>query len=221
MVFRDASGRTLEDYPRPSMAVDTAVLTYTPDAALAVVLVQATDPAGWRLPGTFLHPGETLADAVQRSLAAKAGITDLVPAQLHVFDAPGRDDRGWVLSVAHLATVPFDRLHLDGQLTRLATIDAVGSLPYDHNAIIEFAVAELRARYAASPDPEGLLPEAFTILELRQLHEAVAGAPLQRDTFRRAMLPGLVATGGLQRGQLGKPAELYRRAAGRREATTD
>ena len=73
MVIRDASGRTLEDYPRPSVAVDTAVLTYTPEGGMAVVLV---DPERWRLPGTFLHPGETLADAVQRSLVDKAGIEE-------------------------------------------------------------------------------------------------------------------------------------------------
>ncbi|MDO8108336.1 NUDIX domain-containing protein [Isoptericola sp. b441] len=211
MVYRDSSGRTLADYPRPSVAVDTAVLTVTPDGVLAVVLVRSGDPAGWRVPGTFLHPGERLADAVRRSLAQKAGITGLEPAQLHVFDAPERDDRGWVLSVAHLATVRYEELRLDAGIARLEDISAVGELRYDHSAIIEFAVAELRARYASAPDPAGLLPEPFTILELRRLHEAVAGEWLQRDTFRRAMLPGLVATGELQRGQRGKPAELFRR----------
>ena len=39
-------------------------------------------------PGTFLHEGETLADAVDRSLRDKANVRGLHPRQLHVFDDP-------------------------------------------------------------------------------------------------------------------------------------
>ena len=71
-----------------------------------VLQVSRTDGPGWALPGTFLHAGETLADAVNRSLREKANVRGLHPRQLHVFDDPERDDRGWVLSVAHVAVVP-------------------------------------------------------------------------------------------------------------------
>jgi ADP-ribose pyrophosphatase YjhB (NUDIX family) len=78
---RDATGRSLADYPRPSVAVDTAVLT-VPDGAdaLHVLLVRRAgshEHGEWALPGTFLHPGETLADAVLRSLPDKAGVKGL------------------------------------------------------------------------------------------------------------------------------------------------
>ena len=43
---------------------------------------------GWALPGTFLHEGETLAEAVDRSLRDKANVRGLHPRQLHVFDDP-------------------------------------------------------------------------------------------------------------------------------------
>jgi ADP-ribose pyrophosphatase YjhB (NUDIX family) len=97
--------RDLSDYPRPSVAIDAAVLTVI-DGALHVVIVDDARDHTRRLPGTFLHEGEWLADAVSRCLADKAGITGLDPVQLHVFDSPDRDDRGRVISVAHLATVP-------------------------------------------------------------------------------------------------------------------
>src|SRR5688500_10882260 len=103
-MYRDSSGRTLEDYPRPSVAVDTAVLSIGLSCGLDVLLVRrdsAQRREAWALPGTFLHKGERLADAVLRSLAEKAGLRGTTPRQLHVFDDPGRDDRGWVLSVAH------------------------------------------------------------------------------------------------------------------------
>jgi ADP-ribose pyrophosphatase YjhB (NUDIX family) len=115
--FRDHLGKTLEEYPHPSLAVDVAVLTLTPDPCaprLAVLLVPVKRAAlfggQWALPGTFLHQGETLADAVARALAVKVGFSGLRPAQLGVFDAPGRDPRGWVVSAAHLAAVPIEML---------------------------------------------------------------------------------------------------------------
>ena len=48
---------------------------------------------------------ETLTDAVRRSLGGKAGVNGVPPRQLHVFDDPDRDERGWVHSVAHVAVV--------------------------------------------------------------------------------------------------------------------
>ena len=42
------------------------------------------------------------------------------------------------------------------------------------------------------------------------MHEAVAGEPLQKDTFRRRMIDGLADTGRRTSGGVGKPARLYR-----------
>lgn len=212
--YRDASGRTLADYPRPSVAVDTAVLTLDPDAGLVVLEVRRSKDEGWALPGTFLHQGEVLADAVDRSLREKANVRGLHPRQLHVFDDPGRDDRGWVLSVAHVEVVQPGRLASRfPDRTRLVPIDRHGRLPFDHADIIKLAVDHIRSRYADKPDPDGLLGDEFTRRELRLAHEAVAGHPLQRDTFRRAMEPHLIATGTRLSAGRGRPAEVFRRDA--------
>lgn len=224
--YRDSAGKTFADYPRPSVAVDTAVLTVA-DERLCVLLTlphdaaHGTSTAQWRLPGTFLHEGEVLADAVRRSLRDKAGVEGLSPHQLKVFDDPSRDDRGWVLSVAHLAAVRLDRIPLT-ERTRLVPVDDVGDLQYDHEIIVDFAATQLRDSYRRMPDPEHLIADAwpgepagaFTILELRRLHEAVLGETFNRDTFRRSMLPWLTPTGQWRKGARGKPAELYVRAAG-------
>jgi len=219
--YRDSAGKTLADYPRPSVAVDTAVLTVTDDAGLCVLLaVDAADgPPRCRLPGTFLHQGETLADAVFRSLRDKTGVQGLAPKQLHVFDDPKRDDRGWVLSVAHVDVVRAERIPAH-ERTLLVPVAGVPTVPYDHGAIIDFAVQTIRADYRTRPDSGFLLPDArpgepagaFTMLDLRRLHEAVTGETWNADTFRRSMLPSLVATGQWRQGARGKPAELYVRA---------
>ncbi|ULE34010.1 NUDIX hydrolase [Mycobacterium sp. IDR2000157661] len=212
MSAESPGGRSLTDYPRPSVAVDTAVLTLDADDGLVVLEVRRPHGPGWALPGTFLHEGEVLADAVDRSLRVKANVRGLHPRQLHVFDDPARDDRGWVLSVAHIEVVRPDRLTSRfPDRTRLVPTDRPGRLPYDHADIIDLAVAHIRARYADKPDPDGLLGAEFTLRELRLAHEAVAGKPLQRDTFRRSMEPHLAPTGTVATGNRGRPAEVFRR----------
>ena len=211
----DDAGKSLEDYPRPSVAVDTAVLTVTDVGQLSVLLAHTNEAvrAGeeqWRLPGTFLHEGETLAAAVLRSLRVKAGVEGLAPRQLHVFDEPTRDDRGWVLSVAHFDVVQAGELAISPG-ARFVPIDELPALTYDHDSIVEFAVEALRADYRRAPDPAGLLNEPFTMSALRAVHEAVAGERFLPDTFRRSMLLQLVATGEYARAGRGRPAELYRR----------
>ena len=235
--YRDSSGARLADYPQPSVAVDTAVLTLAPRThparrapphRLSVLLVrrpEGVDGPQWALPGTFLHQGERLADAVTRSLTEKAGITGRNPAQLAVFDEPDRDERGWVLSVAHLAVIPYaalaDALLARPDRVRLAPVSRLEPLPYDHKAIVAAGVRELRRRYADRPDPEHLLGTRFTFRELRDVHEAIAGTTLQheaiagtlqKDTFRRAMDPHLQGTGTMSTGTVGRPSQRFRRA---------
>ncbi len=199
------SGRPLTDYPRPSVAVDTAVFTVRGDE-LCVVLVDG--PNGRRrLPGTFLHEGERLVDAVRRSLAAKAGIGGGEPRQLQVFDEPNRDDRGWVLSVTHAMALPADRLPEGAGVP----IDLADPLDFDHGRILAIAVERIRADYATQPDPWGLMPPTFTLRELLLLHSAVDPSTPQRDTFRRMMEPLLVETGEYTSGTVGKPSRLFRK----------
>lgn len=208
----DQHGKSLLDYPRPSVAVDTALLTLH-DGGLGVLLIR-TPSGGWALPGTFLHPGERLADAVLRSLREKAGVSGRSPQQLHVFDELGRDERGWVLSVAHVDVLPASVLQGpinsdQAKVVAVADIPSTG-LPFDHAQIIDFAVDQVRSSYQSAPDPSGLLQSPFTLKDLRLVHEWVLGEDLQRDTFRRAMEPLMVATGEMSDGAKGRPAALFR-----------
>jgi 8-oxo-dGTP diphosphatase len=216
---KSAPATSLLDYPRPSVAVDTAVLTVA-EGTLQLLLARRGEEhhhGEWALPGTFLRERERLADAVLRSLREKAGISGRVPRQLQVFDDPARDDRGWVLSVAHVDVVPLsaleDALKSDG--VRLASVEGdpelIAGLPYGHAEIVAKAMEWLRTAYAESPDPGALLEEPFTLKELRDLHEIVAGRRLMRDTFRRFMEPQLAGTGQMSDGTRGRPSRLWRR----------
>lgn len=210
-----ATDRKFHPYPRPIVAVDVALLTLAEDR-LAVVELRRPDSGKWALPGTFLREGETLADAVKRCLSDKLGVHGVRPRQLHVFDDPGRDDRDWVLSVAHVAVVrpeQLDSLGSGSDQTRLAPADRPGDLVWDHPAIVKLAKNDVRSRYETAADPEGLLDKRFLLRELKRVHEAVAGEDLGRDKFRRDMKPLIEETGVFEEntGVRGRPAEYFRR----------
>lgn len=213
----------LHEYPRPSVAVDVALLTVN-EGRLKVALIrrEGGDKNGeLSLPGTFIHEGELLADAALRCLTDKAGVRGFHPRQLHVFDDPKRDDRGWVLSVAHVDVVRVEDLReaIENGNLQLIDVELIGNLPYAHEEIVRKAVEAVRRGYLETPDPWGLIEQPFIMSQLRDLHESVLGRQLQRDTFRRQMEPMLQGTeetavppsarvGGEARG---RPARLYRR----------
>lgn len=207
MVWRDSSGKALDDYARPSVAVDVAVLTVTGDQ-LAVLVVDSD--RGLSLPGTFVHPRETLRDAAARALSRKAAITGLDFHQLCIFDDPDRDDRGWVLSMAHGAAIAQEKLPRTAQLVSISGTGTHERLAFDHDRIVTEAVLDLRQRYRAAADPDHLLPDEFTLLELRRLHETIFAHEFPKDTFRRRFISDLVGTGQRSSAETGRPAELFR-----------
>lgn len=197
--------KPLTDHPRPSVAVDVAVLTVL-DETVKVLVVD--HPRGHALPGTFLHPGERLADAARRALHDKAGLDSVECHQMAMLDDPERDDRGWVLSMAHGAAVPFERFPTGAQLV---PVDDTSELAFDHSEVVDLAVDDLCRRYATAVDPSGLIGDEFTVLELRRLYEVIYGRRFPKDTFRRHLSHGLHTTGEFSREGTGRPAELYRR----------
>lgn len=220
----------LARYPRPNVAVDVAILTVRPGSGTAglgslAVLVQesAADPSGRALPGRFLRERQTVATAVADVLRVKAGLNDVrpVPRLLRVFDEPGRDPRGWTLSLAHSLTLAPPHLQeARGDLVGVTPdgeLEGGQTLLFDHDLIVTEAAAAMRERYEHSPDPDGLLERPFTMAELRGVHEAVIGERLLKDTFRRRMEPQLRPETDEDghptlRSDGGRPAQVYVRA---------
>jgi len=120
---------------RPMLTVDVAVLTSDP--APSLLLVQRAYPpfAGeWVLPGGFVEEGERVADAAPRELAEETGLTVGSLSLLGVYDTPGRDPRGWTVSVVYLATVSSE-VAVEGA-DDARDSDALPSLAFDHAVIV-------------------------------------------------------------------------------------
>ena len=221
----------LNQFPRPNVAVDLAVMTIDQSGELGVLVYQRTgDRAGtWALPGSFVRERERLAHAVQRTLEEKcdlpnAALAGRMPRQLHVFDDPERDERGWVLSVAHVLVLPYENLLpalAAGTSLAIAPIrggsahlpDGQVSLPYGQDEIVSRAFEELVSQYVETPDPERFIDRnTFTLSELADVHFAIVGHKHWAiDTFRRQMSRQLQATKEMKQKKTGRPAALFKR----------
>ncbi len=82
----------------------------------------------------------------------------------------------------------------------------------DHRRILATALGRLRGKLKYRPVVFELLPEQFTLGQLQDLVEALAGQPLHTQNFRRLVAgAGLVeATGQRTHATGGRPAELFR-----------
>jgi len=86
------------------------------------------------------------------------------------------------------------------------------AMAHDHRRILATGVARLRAKIKYRPVVFELMPPAFTLLQLQQAVEAIAGQRLHKQNFRRLIeQQDLVEeTGGVQAGATGRPAKLVR-----------
>jgi 8-oxo-dGTP diphosphatase len=198
-----------EGYPAPAaLAADTVVLTVR-DGTLSVLLVDRGDGAS-ALPGGFVGPSETPEQTARRKLREKTGLSQLYLEQLATFADPGRDPRGWIPTVAHLALVPPDTTPTDAAA---GWADARGRRPlaFDHRHILRAALERLEGKLWWSNVAVGILAGAFTMTQARHAYEAIAGRTYDPATFARDLkATGLVRPTGEQQAQrAGRPAALY------------
>lgn len=82
----------------------------------------------------------------------------------------------------------------------------------DHRRILATAISRLRGKVKYRPIVFELMGESFTLSELQRMVEGIAGFPLHKQNFRRALdRAGFVeGTGRFEARTGGRPAELFR-----------
>jgi 8-oxo-dGTP diphosphatase len=201
-----------------AVSIDVVLLTIR-HGQLSVLLVErGSEPfkGSWALPGGFVEDDEDLLDAAGRELCEETSVASFSGhlEQLRTYGAPGRDPRGRVVSVAHLALVPdvgVVRGGDDAAAARFWPVGDVGtadgpSLVFDHAGILADGVERARAKLEYTPLATAFAEEPFSLAELRRVYEAVWGTELHRANFRRRVLSaqGFVEPVG---------GELYRRGS--------
>lgn len=213
---RDSAGVAL--YRHEAIGAVLQVRGEGADAELCVLTaVRQSEPfAGLpALPSGPVEPGETLEEGVLRHLAAKVDVDGLAHLeQLGTRSEPSRDPAQRTIGTSYLGLVAADVEPALPDNAAWVEVDAVPEMAFDHRTVVEHAVGRLRAKLSYTNIGFALMPEEFTIAELRAVYVAalgrdVAATNLQRVLTRRGQLE---STGGMSvpGAKGGRPARVFR-----------
>ncbi|MFV0320367.1 MAG: NUDIX hydrolase [Microbacterium sp.] len=191
---------------RPGDELPTLVLPLVP---------RTRDPfAGlWALPGGWLDGQESLDAAASRTLAETTALTPSYLEQLYAFGAVDRSPTR-VVSIVYWALLRADEVDASAaDAPENVEWFAAASLPrlaFDHNDIVDYALWRLRNKVGYSRIAHGLLPDRFTLADLREVNEAILGRRLDPANFRRQVENSgtLIPTDDFRTGSH-RPARLY------------
>jgi len=180
---------------------------------LKVLLLRMKKTNEWALPGGFVRVDETMEVAASRVLKERTGLDNIFLRQFNVFSDPERSkinpavaelpdsgmgfpDVEWFnqrfISVGFYALVEFSQVQPQpdvlSDVCEWINLDEIGSMMMDHNKIVDKALETLRLQLSFQPIGYNLLPEKFTMSELRSLYETILGKELDRRNFQRKML---------------------------------
>jgi 8-oxo-dGTP diphosphatase len=205
-------------YERPSVTVDVVIFTLQ-ERELHVLLVKRKHwphEGRWALPGGFINMDESLEQAARRELEEETGVRDIYLEQLYTFGEPRRDPRTRVISIAYIALVSADKQTLrasdESTDVRWFSLQKLpGTLAFDHDLILATGLDRLRSKLEYTTLAFQLLPEVFSILELKHIYEQILGEELDKGNFYRKIKDANVLEDtGMRREGRGRPTTLYR-----------
>lgn len=154
---------------RPSVTVDIVVIAQVEGKRKALLIRRKNPPfsGSWAIPGGFVEPCEPLEKAARRELSEETGVHPAHLEQLRAFGDPGRDPRGWTISIAFIAEL--DEIELrpwrprpgsDAAAVGWFELDDLPPLAFDHGQILAHAAQLLAGRDRPVAEPPGGSPVA-------------------------------------------------------------
>lgn len=179
--------------PKHLVAVDCIIFGFDEGRLKLLIMQRKVAPmAGeWSLVGGFVQEDESTDEAAGRVLEHTTGLDDIYMNQLHCYGNVNRDTGARVISVAYYALIriknhdkPLAREHGAHWLE----LHEIPELIFDHGKMIEDALAALRNNAQFHPIGFELLPEKFTLSQLRSLYEEIYQKTLDKRNFRKKIL---------------------------------
>ena len=180
-------------HPHPAVTTDCVVFGYDMNGGLSVLLIQrgaAPYRGRWAIPGGFLEMNEDAMSCARRELMEETGLEISSLEEIGSFSEVDRDPRERVVSIAFFTlscTRPVKGSD-DAAQARWFPVKEVPPLAFDHGKILEKALSCLRERFHRCPVGLDILPETFTISELKDLYEAILEKKLDTRSFKATIL---------------------------------
>jgi len=206
------------DYPRPALTVDCIIFGLDVELELKIMLIKRDIPpfeGEWAIPGGFVRMDETLEQAALRELQEETGIHDVFLEQLYTFGDLGRDPRDRIVTVAYYALINLVEQQIqaatDAREAEWFPISQIPKLAFDHEQILQTAIARLRSKIRYEPIGFELLPKKFTLTQLQKLYETVLDRQLDKRNFRKKILGMhlLIDTNQVEQNVSHRAARLY------------
>ncbi|REG83402.1 NUDIX hydrolase [Algoriphagus antarcticus] len=179
---------------------------------LKILVLEYHNMQTFALPGGFVKVDEPLDAAVSRGLSERTGLDEIYLEQFHTFGSMERFnpevmqtileaqgyflDNHWLLgrfiTVGYYALINYENVvpkpdELSDSI-KWYDFDQLPKLMMDHNEIVEKALEYLRTHLDQKLLSFNLLPERFTMKELKQVYDAILGETQNRANFQRKML---------------------------------
>lgn len=201
---------------RVAFTIDCVIFGYGEDK-LKILLVECNLPpyiGKWSLLGDFIRDDENLDQAAHRVLEQYTHIESIHLEQVATYGAKGRHPLGRVVTAAYYSLMKvrnFEDTESEGLRVKWFDIDELPGLAFDHEEILASCYTQLQKCMRERPIGFALLPQKFTLSQLRKLYEIVLGIELDKRNFRRKLksLSLLINTGAVQSDVAHRPASLY------------
>lgn len=175
------------------VAVDCAIFGYD-EGELKLLLFHRFLPPSvgeWSLVGGWIYGNESVEDAAGRVLHNITGLRDIFMEQVAVFSKPNRDPGGRVISVLFYALIDIKKHNKDLVREHGAhwwPLTKMPDLIFDHGIMAKAALERLQQKASFHLVGQDLLPEEFTITQLRQLYNSIFGKEFDPGNFRKKIL---------------------------------
>jgi 8-oxo-dGTP diphosphatase len=182
-----------QEVPTHLVAVDCIIFGFDERKLKLLVIKRKVHPmqGEWSLVGGFVQKNESIDAAAGRVLKQTTGLEDIFMDQLHCYGEVERDSGARVIAVAYYALIrvkEHDHLLAQEHGAHWLELHQIPSLIFDHNKMIADALKRLRTNARFHPVGFELLPEKFTLSQLRTMYEEIYQEILDKRNFRKKIL---------------------------------
>jgi ADP-ribose pyrophosphatase YjhB (NUDIX family) len=168
--------------------LDCIIFGFDKDGLKVLLIKRNFEPekGKWSLIGGFLKKEEILNQAASRILKRLTGLEKVFMEQLFVFGEIDRDPVERTLSVAYYALIDIqshDKELIQEYSAKWFLVKDAPLLIFDHNKMLEKAIARLRRKARSKPIGFELLPDKFTMPQLQMLYESILDKKLDKRNF--------------------------------------